>query len=134
MGRQSFYYAMTDGIRVTVRPQFVAARSRPELHEYVFVYRIRIENAGAGTLKLVRRQWHIHDASGEDQHVEGDGVVGRQPILHPGTVHEYKSYCVLHATTGWMEGEYVLVDKAGEERSARVPRFDLNADASTDPR
>jgi ApaG protein len=133
MARQSFYYAMTDGIRVTVRPHYVAARSRPELHEYVFVYRVRIENAGAGTLKLVRRRWHIHDATGEDQHVEGDGVVGRQPVLHPGTVHEYKSYCVLRAPTGWMEGEYVLRDRSGEERSARVPRFDLNAENATDP-
>lgn len=133
MGRQSFFYAMTDGIRVTVRPRFVEARSRPEVHEYVFQYRVRIENAGAGTLRLVRRRWHIHDATGEDQHVEGDGVVGRQPILHPGTVHEYKSYCVLRAPTGWMEGEYVLADKSGTERTAQIPRFDLNADPSTNP-
>ena len=124
---------MTDGIRITVRPQFVEARSRPELHEYVFLYRVRIENAGAGTLQLIRRRWHIHDATGEDQHVEGDGVVGRQPMLHPGTVHEYKSYCVLRAPTGWMEGEYVLVDKGGAERTAQIPRFDLSAEPTTDP-
>lgn len=124
---------MTDGIRVTVRPQYVPARSRPELHEYVFLYRVRIENAGAGTLKLVRRRWLVRDAAGEEQRVEGDGVVGRQPTLHPGTVHEYKSYCVLATPTGWMEGEYFLVDKAGTERGARIPRFDLHADDPPHP-
>lgn len=133
MGRQSFYYAMTDGIRVTVRPQYVAARSRPEVHEYVFLYRVRIENAGAGTMQLVRRRWTIRDATGEEQHVEGDGVVGRQPLLHPGTVHEYKSYCVLRTPTGWMEGEYVLLDKGGTERGARIPRFDLHTGNTSPP-
>jgi ApaG protein len=133
MGGKSFYYAMTDGIRVTVRPQYVPARYRPEVHEYVFVYRVRIENAGAGTVKLTRRRWLVRDATGEEQHVEGDGVVGRQPTLHPGTVHEYKSYCVLPTPSGWMEGEYILVDKAGTERSARIPRFDLTAEDSPSP-
>jgi ApaG protein len=134
MGRQSFYYAMTDGIRVTVRPSYVAARSRPEVHEYVFAYHVRIENAGVGTVRLVRRRWYVRDATGEEQHVEGDGVVGRQPTLHPGTVHEYKSYCVLRAPTGWMEGEYVLVDKTGAERTARIPRVDLSVEDPSHPR
>ena len=124
---------MTDGIRITVHPRFMEGRSRPEEHEYVFAYRVRIENAGAGTLKLVRRRWHVHDSIGEDHHVEGEGVVGRQPTLHPGTVHEYKSYCVLKSPTGWMEGEYILEAKDGTERTARIPRFDLSAEPSTDP-
>jgi ApaG protein len=124
---------MTDGIRITVTPRFVKGRSRPEEHEYVFQYRVRIENAGAGTLQLMRRRWHVHDSIGEDHHVEGDGVVGRQPILHPGTVHEYKSYCVLKSPSGWMEGEYVLVSRDGTERTARIPRFELTAEVSTDP-
>jgi len=132
MPRHPFFYAITNGIRITVRPRYVEARSRPEVHEYVFVYRVRIENAGAGTLQLVRRRWHIHDSTGEDQHVEGEGVVGRQPVLHPGSVHEYKSYCVLRSPTGWMEGEYTLVDRTGEERIARIPRFDLQAEIPMD--
>ena len=53
-------------------------------------------------------------------------------MLHPGSVHEYKSYCVLRAPAGWMEGEYVLVDRNGAERTARVPRFDLQAEIPTD--
>ena len=60
---------MTEGIRVTVRPQYVASRSRPEVREWVFVYRVRIENAGAGTGQLIRRRWHVLDATGAGQHV-----------------------------------------------------------------
>jgi ApaG protein len=134
MGRHPFYYAMSDGIRVTVRPRYVEARSRPAVHEYVFAYRVRIENAGAGTLQLLRRRWQVHDSIGEDHHLEGDGVVGQQPVLHPGTVHEYQSYCVLRSPTGWMEGAYVLADRHGTERTARIPRFDLDAEIPTDHR
>jgi len=98
----------------------------------VFLYAVRIENVGEHRVQLLRRRWHIHDDIGEDTEVAGDGVVGEQPVLAPGGVHEYQSYCILKSASGYMEGEYYLVQDDGSELVAAVPRFTLEAEARTD--
>ena len=73
------YYAITDGIRVTVEPRFVAEQSRPSMGHYVFAYRVRLENVGERSAQLLARRWLIHDDIGHDSEVAGEGVVGEQP-------------------------------------------------------
>jgi len=128
-----FYYRETAGIRVTVRPLFLPERSRPERGEYVFAYFVRIENVGPDGAQLVARRWLIHDSNGEDTVVEGEGVVGQQPLLGPGEVHEYQSFCVLKSPQGYMEGEYFFRRPGGTRFAAGIPRFQLTASELNDP-
>lgn len=124
-----FYYRVTEGIRITVRPSFLASQSRPALGHFVFGYAIRIENVSAVPARLMTRMWRIHDSVGlgEDHEVRGDGVVGEQPRLEVGAVHEYQSYCILKSPSGFMEGHYGFVRDDGSRFQALIPRFTLDA-------
>jgi len=75
---------------------------------YVFTYRITIENHSDYTIKLQRRHWFIHDANNSIREVEGEGVVGQQPILEPGEIHQYVSGCNLRSGLGKMHGIYIM--------------------------
>ena len=123
MPPRPFFYRETSGIRITVRPSFLAEQSRPSFGRFVFAYHVRIENVGSQPAQLVSRRWEIHDSIGEDSTVEGEGVVGEQPVVRPGGVHEYSSYCVLKSPEGHMEGAYRFVRADGTTFEALVPRF-----------
>jgi ApaG protein len=123
----TFFYRETHGVRVTVRPRFLADQSLPTAGRFVFAYLVRIENVGARAVQLLSRRWLIHDDVGEDLEVAGDGVVGEQPSLPPGTVHEYSSFCVLKSPSGYMEGHYTFVRDDGSRFRAQIPRFTLDA-------
>jgi ApaG protein len=84
---------------------------------------------GAVPARLLRRHWKIHDSIGEDSEVEGEGVVGQQPLIPPGGVHEYQSFCVLKSSSGHMEGEYQFIRDVGTSFDAMIPRFILDATA-----
>ena len=122
-----FFYRMTGGVRVSVRPAYLPEQSIPEQQQFVFAYFVRIENVGAQSAHLLSRRWRIHDSIGEDTEVAGDGVVGEQPLLIPGGVHEYQSFCVLKSATGFMEGEYRFVRADSTRFDATIPRFELSA-------
>ena len=128
----SFFYRLTDGMRITVRPSFIPERSNPMLLQFVFVYHVRIENIGTQTVQLRSRRWLIHDEAAGDSVVEGEGVVGEQPHLPPGHVHEYRSFCVLKAPSGWMEGAYRFVRDDGTTFEAIIPRFILAVEPRID--
>ena len=121
------YSAITDDIRVTVRPVYLDGRSDVMNRRFVFGYFIRIENAGPHEVQLLRRHWYIHDANGRIQEVEGDGVIGVQPVIASGEIHEYNSYCVLETFTGFMEGFYLMERERGSRFHVAIPRFDLSA-------
>jgi len=123
--RPPFFYKMTSGIRISVRPTYLRERSNPLLEQYVFAYDIRIENVADHAAQLRTRRWLIHDDAVGDTVVEGEGVVGEQPRLMPGQVHEYRSFCVLKAPSGWMEGVYRFVRDDSTSFEAVIPRFTL---------
>jgi ApaG protein len=125
--RVALFYRMTSGIRISVRPTYLLERSNPLLGQYVFAYHIRIENVGNQAAQLRTRRWLIHDEAAGDTVVEGEGVVGEQPHLMPSQVHEYRSFCVLKAPSGWMEGAYRFVRDDGTSFQAYIPRFTLAA-------
>jgi ApaG protein len=113
------------GIRVTAHPVFLAGHSDPLEPRYVFSYRIRIENSGGSAARLVWRHWFIHDPVGGDHEVEGEGVVGEQPRIVPGEVHEYESFCVLQGPEGHMEGYYEFRRDDASTFRAPIARFPL---------
>ena len=135
MSPRPFYYRETQGIRVTVRLIYLRDHSRPRAGQYVFAYFVRLENVGDRPAQLLSRSWLIHDSvgDGEDHTVEGEGVVGRQPTLRPGEVHEYQSYCVLKSPSGYMEGHYHFVRPDGSWFDAQIPRFVLDATPAAGP-
>ena len=119
------YEKSTEGIRVQVRPRFSLADSDPADGTFVFSYQINMSNEGEAPAQLLFRHWRIHDAAGHDSVVDGEGVVGEQPLLAPGDSHEYRSYCVLHSPVGYMEGYYTFVRPDGTEFRVEIPRFRL---------
>ncbi len=127
----SFYYKQSFGIRITVRPVYLRDQSEPSAGHYVFAYFVRIENVSDAYARLTSRRWLIHDSIGEDIEVKGDGVVGEQPVIEPGKVHEYQSFCILKSGEGFMEGHYNLMRPDSTTFKAEIPRFILSASAST---
>ena len=131
-----FFYRMSNGIRITVRPVYLRDQSDPAAQHYVFAYFVRVENVGDRPAQLLSRRWLIHDDIGEDMEIVGDGVVGEQPLIPPSRVHEYQSFCVLKSGEGYMEGQYFFVRAAGageaegEQFAADIPRFTLSATGS----
>jgi ApaG protein len=125
-----FFYQASEGIRITVRPVYLRDNSDPSRNHYVFAYFVRVENIGRQPVQLLSRRWLIHDSIGEDTEVIGEGVVGQQPLIPPGRVHEYHSFCVLKSSDGYMEGHYVFIRSDGSEFTAKIPRFTLSASAS----
>lgn len=117
--------ATTRGIRVQVESLFLPERSLPGERQFVFTYRVRIDNQGAEPATLVSRRWLITDGDGRPQTVEGPGVVGEQPRLAPGEGFEYSSFCPLPTPVGTMEGSYTMVTDAGETFEARIAPFFL---------
>lgn len=120
------YEKATEGIRVQVRPRFSLADSDPADGTFVFSYQVNVANESDDTAQLLFRHWRIHDSVGHDSLVDGEGVVGEQPVLEPGESHEYRSYCVLRSPVGYMEGHYTFVRANGEQFKVEVPRFHLN--------
>jgi ApaG protein len=121
------YEELTDGILIRVHPDFSLADSAPGSGRFVFTYHVEVENLGEEKAQLLFRHWRIHDSGGEDSEVNGEGVVGQQPVLDPGDFHEYRSYCVLKSPVGYMEGHYTFERPDGSRFKARVPRFSLAA-------
>ena len=121
------FYRHTNDIRITVTPRLAPEHTDPSMSRYVFIYHIRIENTGDRTAQLMWRHWYIHDEVAGDTEVEGEGVIGEQPVLAPGDVHEYESFCVLQGPQGHMHGYYVFNRPDGTTFKSEIPRFDLRA-------
>jgi ApaG protein len=130
MPARPFFYKQSHGIRVTVRPVYLSGQSRPSDGHFMFAYFVRLENIGDSAARLRSRRWLIHDSIGEDREVKGEGVGGEQPLLLPGRVHEYQSFCVLKSPHGYMEGEYFFSRDDHTGFAVEIPRFILQAEGA----
>lgn len=118
--------AVTAGVKVSVLIEYQPSYSSPLQEHFAFTYRIRIENNSENTVQLLRRQWFIFDSNATVREVEGEGVIGVQPVLEPGEVHEYVSGCNLKTSIGKMVGTYLmerLID--GKQFHVEIPEFNL---------
>jgi ApaG protein len=118
--------ATTKGVKVTVETEFMPEYSSPAQYHYVFTYRITIENVSDNTIQLIARHWDIKDAGHSKREVDGDGVVGKQPILEPGEIHHYVSGCNLKSGIGQMSGFYTMeriID--GKIFNVDIPPFNM---------
>ena len=122
--------AITEGITVRVAVNFLPEQSRIEAGKWFWVYHIRIENDSGQTVQLLSRHWRITDARGAVNIVDGEGVVGEQPVLGVGESHDYVSGCPLTTPQGSMEGHYTFRREDGSELRAAIPFFPLAAPAT----
>jgi ApaG protein len=117
---------ITQGVKVSVIPQYLPESSKPEHSHFVFAYHITIENHSEYTIQLLRRHWLIYDANATIGEVEGEGVVGQQPILEPGAFHQYSSGCNLRTTMGKMKGTYLMERLSdGHQFKVAIPEFTM---------
>jgi ApaG protein len=117
--------AMTNGIMVTVKSQYIPERSSLSGRQFAFAYTVRISNEGEVPTRLESRHWIITDAVGHVEEVRGPGVVGMQPRLKPGETFEYTSWCVLATPSGEMRGTYQMVTDRGGTFDADIAPFRL---------
>ncbi|MBD8487553.1 Co2+/Mg2+ efflux protein ApaG [Echinicola sp. CAU 1574] len=121
--------AITQGIKVSVEATYQAEYSSPHQHHYVFTYKVTIENNSSHTVQLLKRKWEVYDAGQSIKLVEGDGVVGQQPILEPGKSHQYVSGCNLSSGLGKMNGQYFMERiQDGTIIEVQIPEFQLISD------
>lgn len=116
---------LTNGVRVTAAAFFLADESDPDARQFKFGYRITILNEGGVPVTLLSRRWHIIDANGQTEEVEGPGVIGQTPRLAPGEGFKYTSYCPLKTRWGTMEGIYSMERDDGTQFEAKIGRFYL---------
>lgn len=121
------YHETTHGVTVRVSVSFLPEQSEPGRRRYFWAYHIRIENGGRQAVQLMRRRWLISDGRGTLHKVEGDGVVGEQPVIGPGDAFDYVSGCPLDTSTGSMRGAYEMVREDGSSFEVTIPRFALTA-------
>lgn len=118
----------TNGITVSVETQYLPAHSDPRSMKYIFGYHITIENGCPYTVQLLRRHWVIKDSNGVTREVEGEGVIGQQPILAPGESHSYNSFCDLMTDMGKMTGMYTMIrHDDGSSFDVVIPVFQMLA-------
>lgn len=108
-------------------PEFLPEHSSPADGVFRFAYTITIRNAGEVAAQLIARHWEIEDAEGRTQVVDGLGVVGQQPLLHPGETFRYTSSAELHTPMGIMSGHYFCVAVDGTRFEAAIAPFVLRA-------
>jgi ApaG protein len=114
------------GVQVSVETFYQPDFSNPMQSEYMFAYRVTIENYNNFPVKLHSRHWHIFDSNGTTREVEGDGVVGVQPILQPGDPYQYISACNLRTEMGKMYGTYKMENTdTGEFFTVNIPAFEM---------
>ena len=114
------------GIKVSVEVYYQPDYSNPLNNEFMFAYRITIENRNSFAVKLLTRHWQIFDSNGEHREVEGEGVVGQQPVLQAGQQFQYSSGCNLRTEIGKMQGTYTLENLNNKQRfTVNIPSFQM---------
>jgi ApaG protein len=117
---------ISEGVEVSVETFYQPDYSNPLQSEFMFAYRITIENHNSFPVKLHRRHWNIFDSNGSHREVEGEGVVGVQPILQPAEKYQYVSGCNLRTEMGKMRGTYQMEDLSSKKfLEVNIPEFEM---------
>ncbi|PWC16823.1 Co2+/Mg2+ efflux protein ApaG [Brenneria corticis] len=118
---------MINAPRVCVQVQsfYVESQSLPDEERFVFAYTITVRNLGRHEVRLLGRYWLITNANGHQTEVQGEGVVGEQPVISPGSEFQYTSGTVLETPLGTMEGHYQMIDHQGNAFQVAIPVFRL---------
>ncbi|WP_165462021.1 Co2+/Mg2+ efflux protein ApaG [Atlantibacter sp.] len=118
---------MLNSPRVCVQVQsvYIESQSSPDEERFVFAYTVTIRNLGRTPVQLLGRYWRITNGNGRETEVQGEGVIGEQPLIAPGSEFQYTSGAVIETPLGTMEGNYHMVDEQGNAFSVAIPVFRL---------
>ena len=119
---------VTKGIKVSVSTGFDGSYFKNYSLHFSFNYTIIITNQSKSTVQLKTRHWRVFDSLSSDIIIDGEGVVGKKPLLKPGDSYKYSSGCLITSPVGAMRGFYNMVDvNSGKKFKAYIPTFKLNA-------
>ena len=121
----SSYVEESHGIIIEVKPFFLPERSLPAEKIFFYAYRIQITNTRKLPVQLMRRSWVVKNGDGVEERIEGDGVVGKQPIIKPQDAFQYASFCPLDTLFGNMRGRYRFHCQKSGPFMVRIPLFFL---------
>jgi ApaG protein len=121
------YKQVTDSIEVTVHPAFQDDHSQPESSVFIWSYEVAICNRSSQPVQLMRRHWKITNAYGQTLEVEGEGVIGNQPVILPGETYAYSSFTNLATASGYMVGTYDMSGEKGIAIKVAIPPFSLDS-------
>lgn len=115
------------GLRVTVdRVVYEPDAETPPERPHCFAYFITIHNDSGVRVTIKGRKWVVTSTRGEVIVVEGDGVVGKCPVLDPGDSFSYDSCHLLDGNSAVAEGSYLGLDEQGRKVFTRIPKFRMN--------
>lgn len=114
---------LEDSIKIEVITRYLSEQSDPHAQRFAFAYTIQINNEGSGSVKLLSRYWHIEDDKNHIEEVQGEGVIGKQPDIAPGSSFQYTSGAIIATEVGTMRGHYELISAEGEKFKAAIPAF-----------
>jgi len=121
------YEATTHDVRVSVQAYYLEDESDPEASRFFWAYQVKIENLSKESLQLKSRSWRITDSMGRTEEVQGEGVVGEQPMIEPGYIFEYTSGAPLNTPSGFMVGQYKMYKNDGSSFDVEIPAFSLDS-------
>ena len=127
---QKLIFAMvqqiTKGIKISVKTKFEGVRYTEYCMQYAFSYEISIENQSKDAVQLISRSWRILDSLKSAEIIEGEGVIGKKPILSPKQKYIYSSFCLLSSPMGAMSGFFKMINfTSTKEFKVYIPTFQL---------
>ena len=119
---------ITKGIKVSIESSFEGTYYKESKLHYAFEYSVKIENQSKELVQLDSRHWVILDSLNEEETVDGEGVIGKKPVLKPGQSHTYTSGCLLASPYGAMYGYYRMINLNSTKKfNVMIPVFKLSA-------
>jgi ApaG protein len=119
---------ITRGIKISVKTNFEGTFYKNYKMHFAFGYIVTIENQSSEAVQLTSRYWKIFDSLNHTEVIEGEGVVGKKPVLKPGESHSYNSGCLLASPYGSMKGYYNMVSfNSSQTFKVQIPTFKLSA-------
>jgi ApaG protein len=119
---------VTKGIKISVETRFEGTFFKNYKIHFAFGYRILIENNSKDSVQLISRHWKIFDSLNYTETVDGEGIIGKKPVIKPGESHTYSSGCLLTSPAGAMKGYYNMINFTTTRRfRVAIPSFKLYA-------
>lgn len=119
---------ITSGIKISVQTTYEGSYFKNHRLHFAFSYHITIENQSKDLVQLNARHWEIYDSLNEIDIVDGEGVIGKKPVIKPGESHTYTSGCLLSSPIGAMNGYYEMINfTTAKKFKVVIPTFKLMA-------
>ena len=118
---------LTSGIRVSVKVFFEGTYFKNYILNYSYSYHVTIENQRKEAVQLQSRHWVIIDSLRPQTIIDGEGVMGKKPVIYPSKTFSYKSGSLISSSIGAMMGHYNFINLATAKKfKVYIPKFKLS--------